>query len=183
MGDLPPEIDEIIRQNKCMHECALRHLACGRIWEKLFDEKKIGLERAVSEINHCLKVHDEEIARCVPTRRHFDDEQKAHFTATKGRFRPAAIVLAVIGVVASRTAPGIGRSLAVTGITFATVSYALEKIEIDPIDPNFSEVPVPSFPKLPAIQPVPNTGLTASVAQAVDAVIANQEEAIGLLNA
>src|SRR5262245_55372934 len=53
----------------------------------------------------------------------------------------------------------------------------------DPTDPNYSEVPVPKFPKLPPVKPVPNTGLTAAVASATNAVIANQAEAIGFLKA
>jgi len=103
--------------------------------------------------------------------------------ATKGRMKWSGIVLAVIGVVASRKAPQVGLSLAVTGIVFTYVGYKLDQINIDPIDPNFSKVPVPSFPNLPAIRPVRNTGLTISVAQAIDAVIANEEKAIGLLTA
>jgi hypothetical protein len=62
-------------------------------------------------------------------------------------------------------------------------TFVLLAVIIDPNEPNFTEVPVPSFPKLPPIRPVPNTGLTASVADAANAVIANQAEAIGLLKA
>jgi hypothetical protein len=71
--------------------------------------------------------------------------------------------------------------IAVVGFGMMTRAFTLNLI--DPSDPNYSEVPVPKFPKLPPVRPVANSGLTASVADAANAVIANQAQAIGFLSA
>src|SRR5262245_2373120 len=72
----------------------------------------------------------------------------------------------------------IGVAAAVMLIGF--VAIALNQC---PIDPHFSKVPIPSSPKLSAVRPVKDSGLTGSVARAANAVLANQAETIGLLNA
>jgi hypothetical protein len=121
----------------------------------------------------------------VEERRHFPDNQKKNFqdgVLAFGLIGPLSAI-AAIGTLTLFSAPLAAGIIIGFGAACSVTAFAITLLNIDPNDPNFAEVPVPSFPKLAPIRPVPNTGLTASVADAANAVMANQAEAIGLLNA
>jgi len=180
-----PSQDEIERQNKCLKACGDALLAIEQVWVRLYNEKQITVERAQKELKQCSKDHSLCCAQCVPQRRHFTDDQKDDFREGGKALLIGGGVFAIAGVGAATIfeEPEIGSVF--FGIATATslISLIALKLNVDPIDPNFSKVPILSFPKVPAVRLVRNTGLTGSVARAANAVSANQTETIGLLNA
>jgi hypothetical protein len=186
MGDESPSIDEINRLNDCLRGCADRLSACLNAWKDFADRNpKLDPNIARLGMQACSDAHFIDIQKCGIDRRHFTDDQKEGFET-------ASLELGLIGWVGGITALGALTVFAaplaagvILGVSMSCVvaQFSLMALSMDPNDPNFTTVPVPSFPKLPPIRPVPNTGLTASVADAANAVIANQAQAIGLLNA
>jgi hypothetical protein len=185
MGD-ESSTDEVLRINRCFDECSKAFDACMKAWMDLYDNKKVSTEQAIRGMDRCLKASNECDQQCLPIgRRHFDDKDKEHFKNAGLEFEFAGGICAIagLGVITLFAAPIVGGMIIGFGAGFIVAGAATLPLIKDPIDPNFSKVPVPSFPKLPPIRPVRNTGLTASVARAANAVLENQAEAIGLLNA
>src|SRR5262249_3803318 len=129
--------------------------------------------------------HDECTARCVPQRRRFTDPQKDDFilgfTALSGA--SAVGIIAGIGAETIFEAPEVANVIFGISVTVELFSLVALKLRFCPIDPRFSKVTIPSFPKASAVRPAKNSGLTGSVAKAANAVLANQAETLGLLNA
>jgi hypothetical protein len=187
MGEKPVTIDEILRQNECLEEHALALGECLAAWRRLYERNPQTVDPAVISkgMDRCRDAHDLLNKQCQPERRHFTDGQKPHIRDASLEFAGIAVISSIAGVGAATLfeAPAVGGYMLGFGACSAVAGWVFALMHVDPIDPNFTEVPVPSFPKLPPVRPVPNTGLTASVADAANAATANQAEAIGLLNA
>jgi hypothetical protein len=180
------DLDEVIRQNKCLKACGDKYLAVEQFWVDLIDSRKIPVSLALAELQKATKAHVECTAKCVPQRRRFTDEEKKDFLNGGIALLGASGICVIAGVGAASEIFGSEGALAIIaaiGIAFAGAAIRTELLLLDPDDPNFTELPVPSFSTLPPVQPVQNTRLTASVAAAANAVTANQAQGIGLLNA
>jgi hypothetical protein len=185
MGDQPPTIDELRRQHKCVEQCGKEFTKADEAWRKAYDDKQITLEQTLAGMHEARQVHDDCCAECVPRRRQFSDKQKDEFASAFG----GKILGIVTGVVVGGFLAGLEKTrfvgvfvLSVTAGSTGTF-VGLGKIPPDPMDPQFSTVPVPSAPRLPAIRGARNTGLPGSVDRTGKAVLANQAKTIGLLNA
>jgi hypothetical protein len=187
MADETQTIDEILLRNKCLRACQQAYTQLEDLYEDLYYSGKIPAGMALAVFALAREIHTECMAGCPQIRRHFTDAQKRKFESLKYVSYGVAAG-AALGVIAALLlappAAALVASGALMGLSAGGLVYRHNgKLSRDPIDSNFSEVPVPTFPQLPPIQPVPNTGLTASFAGAMNAVIANQAEAVGLLNA
>jgi hypothetical protein len=183
MGDGSPSVDEIERQNRCLKACGEAFLASEQVWERLFDDKKITAERTLLEFKKCSKVHHVCCDECVPRRRRTSDEQKEFYDTLGTECLGIASVgtIAAVGAEVIFKAPAVGVVIILFSAGALAFALGYTLLLVDPIDPNFSQLPIPSFPKLPTVRP--NTRLPASVAKAANAVLANQAQGIGLLNA
>jgi hypothetical protein len=174
--------------NKCMDDCTNRATGYSDVIYSGWQGGKIPDPVATSQLDRCSKVHDYCCDQCVPHRRHFTDPQKESFqgNALVESGFGTGLALAGVGVAAAATGPA--------GIAAAAIIYACGAFSIgmgwkdallynEPIDPNFSKIPVLSIPRLLVVRPVRNSGLSASVARAANAVLTNQAETIGLMNA
>jgi hypothetical protein len=177
------EIDRIKRRDKCLQECGEELLACEKVWVDLFEAGKIATPRAQSEMRKCQREHSDCIVRCVPGARHFPDDAKHHYRdlALECAGIAAVCMIAGAGAILLFEAPVAAGFMFAFSAGSIGMNFHFVSLEVDPIDPNFSKLPTPSFPKLPAVRPVRNTRLTASVARAANAMLANQAKAIGLL--
>src|SRR5262245_59888930 len=185
MADPFRTIDEIELENACHKKCQLGLDACLEAWKE-WDKrhKKADPNIARLGMENCVNAHFIADAQCGGRRRFSDDVKRGLFNGAAASFGIGGVCLiSGMGALTLFAAPLVGTAILSFGAAFAVVGWACALLEMDPNDPNFAEVPVPSFPKLPPIRPVPNTGLTALVADAANAVMANQAEAIGLLNA
>jgi hypothetical protein len=184
MSNGSPSQDEIERQNRCLRACGDVFDAIEQVWERLFEDKKITAERTLLEFKKCSNVHHQCCDECVPRQRRASDEQKDLCDTLGNEFLGIASVgtIAAVGAEAIFKAPAVGVVIIIfsAGALAFCVGYTL-RWAIDPIDPNFSKLPIPSFPKLPTVRS--DTRLPASVAKAANAVLANQAQGIGLLNA
>jgi hypothetical protein len=190
MGDESSATEENERRlalYRCLAKCSKEFTEAGNVvLDFHYNKKTMSQEEALSRLDALDKHRTYCQRRCIhPAGRHFTDEQKEKFEKNEG----FSIATGVMGIVAITAAGLFGVALPILApvalITGGIVGFGIANhlLAADPIDPNFSELPTPSFPKFPDIQPVPNTGLTASVAGAANAVMANQAKAIGLLNA
>jgi hypothetical protein len=186
MADQSRTIDEIELENACHKKCREGLSACLEAWRE-FDKRNPKADPRIARLGMlaCSDAHFIADGQCGRGRRHFPDALKRGFyNASLASFITSGVsAIGGMGAVTLFAAPVVGGFLIGFGAACAVVGWTIALLDIDPNDPNFTEVPVPSFPKLPPIRPVPNTGLTASVADAANAVMANQAEAIGLLNA
>jgi hypothetical protein len=184
MADESPTIDEIQRQNKCLRRCGNEFLDFENMIVDLHYGGKMPLGEALARLAEARGLHEQCLERCIPIGRYFTNAQKVKFEKCRnaGFAFTAAGLLAGALIFESRGLAAAAPSFLISGGLLAYTGHYLELAE-DPIDSNFSEVPVPTFPQFPAVQPVPNTGLNASVAAATDAVMANQAQGIGFLNA
>lgn len=65
----------------------------------------------------------------------------------------------------------------------ALMATRLDRIAKDPADPNFTSIALPVVPSLPQQPIVAGEGITQQVADALNALFTNQEQAIGLMSA
>jgi len=186
MADVPPNIDELKRVDECLRRCGAKFLACEDVWQKLATQKKITEARAFAEFRKCRKADRECRDACIPEKRRFGEGQKPFLSDATIELEGIAAVgiIAAVGAAALFGAPAIVFRIIVlfSGVA-AGVGLGYQLLVVDPIDPNFSKLPIPSFPKLPTVRPIRNTRLPASFATAANAVQTNQAQAIGLLNA
>src|SRR5262245_46771146 len=185
MGNGSPSEDEIRRVNECLDKCRDDNFAIQTKYVQLFTEKKLTDKQAKILLDEAERRHDECTARCVPQRRRFTDPQKDDFS-DGGTALVIAGGLGVIGGIGAETifkAPEVGSVIYSISATVLLFSFVAGKLQRCPIDPHFSKVPIPSFPTASAVRPAKNSGLTRSVAEAANAVLANQAETLGLLNA
>ena len=183
MSDGSPSQDEIERQNRCLKACGDAFDAIEQVWARLFNDKKIPAERTLLEFKKCSKEHHQCCDKCVPRRRSADDEAKEAYSDLGNEYLGIAALgtIGAVGAEAIFEAPAVGVVIIIFSAAAGGLALAFTLLELDPIDPNFSKLPIPSFPKLPTVRP--NTRLPASVAKAANAVLANQAQGIGLLNA
>lgn len=182
MGDESPTIDEIERHAACLKQKQQDLDACLVAWKNLRNRNP-QIDPNIVRLGSlaCSDGHHEAIKQCRMQRRYFPEKWGFPVAAMMAAFTGG--ISGIFGTVAVFAAPAAAGIFIGFGACCVVVAWTIALLDIDPNDPNYTEVPVPSFPKLPPIRPVPNTGLTASVADAANAVIANQAEAIGLLNA
>jgi len=183
MGDVPPDEDEIERQNKCLEKCRDDFLAIEDLWTQLYSDDKATVEQVLAEFKKAKKAHVACCADCVPRRRRFDDDAKTEFEVEGITFAGTGAGIALGGAIAFELEmPVVAVICIALGAGFEVMAFRFRSLNDDPFDPNFTRLPTPSFPKLPAVRPV-RKGVTSSVAKAANAVLANQAKAIGLLDA
>jgi hypothetical protein len=183
MSDGSPSPDEIERQNRCLKACGDTFDAIEQVWARYFNDKKITAERTLLEFKKCNTVHSLCCNKCVPRLRRFQDPQKDLYDTVGDEFIGIASVgtIAAVGAEVVFKAPAVGVVIIILSAGALAFALGFTLLLIEPPDPNFSELPIPSFPKFPIVQP--DTRLPASVAKAANAVLANQAQGIGLLNA
>jgi hypothetical protein len=181
-------IDDIKNFDACIKKCQQKSNTMEKLWHELGSSGKVPVGVAISEMNAWTDWHFDCCQECQPPdRQHFTAKQKRGLRKNSSDFGGAGAVGCFIGAatiavwISSPVGRAAGLAVAVVGLGLIAISVAINKI--DPSDPNYSEVPVPKFPKLPPVRPIANSGLTASVADAANAVIASQAQAIGFLNA
>jgi hypothetical protein len=181
----PPSLDELERQKLCLKNCGERFLTVENFWTNAVIKNQVPVELAQVELNKAVIGHTVCMAKCVPQRRIFTDADKRDVSngTTATMWGGGLGIIIGLGTAFLFEQPELAVIPAVIAGGFIGAGVVFAALANDPDDPNFAELPVPSFPKLPTVRPVRNTRVTAPVAAAANAITANQAQAIGLVNA
>jgi hypothetical protein len=118
----------------------------------------------------------------------FTDEQKQRFNEVAADENIAAAGGALVAVGCLLTPePVISKLCSLFFGAFSATSWLisaiLQRLALDPADPNFTEIPVPAPPRLPEQPVLPVAGVNQRSADAINAYLENAEEQLGVLRA
>jgi hypothetical protein len=200
VGEITPECWELYL--RCMaHEQKATNLCQDDCLKKYGDPNLSKYEQFKKCLKQCADIAQatqdlcaEELDKCAGRdpreRQRYEDHQKEVFSANANNVQSFGGITIGVGVTiafAAAGTTGVPAGFAVAGLgvaaigagLFLTASYAIQKVT-DPIDNNFESSARPRPPEPFFVKATPGTPIDADVAKAINAVLENQANAIGL---
>jgi hypothetical protein len=145
---------------------------------------------AQAAYDDCLDELDKCAGRDPRERQRWEERQKQVFNTNANSIRTfggitlsTGLTIGFAAAAANLPAAWVGCGLGVAALgagLFITAAYAIEKASEDPIDNNFKSLARPRPPEPYIVKAKPGTAIDADVANALNAVLENQANAIGL---